>query len=610
MRTTLKITCLAGTLALIATHAMAADVRDVSAMLGTMSSLQESGATTDALGFETARALGLDEASDLQVKTVNELPDNLGRVVRFQQTVNGIPVKDQHVIIEQDGSGAAIMLEGTAVFDIAPEESSAAAPVLTPAEALEKAKEAVVRLTPRAAASAEESGGELAPFENEQSDLVYVVDGDNKLRLSYLTSFFTTVVDEGGGVRPTRPVLVIDAETGDTIQSYDNIQFAEKGTGPGGNTKVGQYRWGTGVPPKYEVTESGANCSMNATALKTENLNHATSGPGTPFGLSCYDNTVKSINGAHSPLNDAQGMGKVVFDMFQAWYGTSPLTNKLHIRVHYSNNYENAFWNGQQMTFGDGATRFHPLVSLDVMAHEVSHGFTEQNSGLIYSGQSGGMNEAFSDMAGEASEYYFARTRGQLFPNRTMPDLETGADIFKAAGQALRYMCNPPRDGRSIGHVRDYVAGMDVHYSSGVYNKAFCLLSKRSGWNVKKAFDVFVYANRNYWVPNETFAGGARKVLNAAKRLNYAQADVIYAFKQVGISLAPAPTAKRYLYTTLRIISSSASRGCGVYNWNCMTNLCKADLNSQSAWRGWAGCWKEGSSYTCNFECGQIRKMF
>lgn len=164
MRTTLKTTCLAGTLAMIAAHAMAADVRDVSAMLGAMGSLQESGATTDALGFETARALGLDEASDLQVRTINELPNDLGRVVRFQQTVNGIPVKDQHVIVEQDSSGTAIMLEGTAVFDIAPEESSAATPSLSAAEALEKAKEAVVRLTPAPPFRRRKAAGNLRPL--------------------------------------------------------------------------------------------------------------------------------------------------------------------------------------------------------------------------------------------------------------------------------------------------------------------------------------------------------------------------------------------------------------------------------------------------------------
>ena len=51
-------------------------------------------------------------------------------------------------------------------------------------------------------------------------------------------------------------------------------------------------------------------------------------------------------------------------------------------------------------------------------------------------------------------------------------------------------MQNPPDDGRSIGHFRDYTEGMDVHYSSGVYNKAFYLLSVSSGWNIQKAFQV------------------------------------------------------------------------------------------------------------------------
>lgn len=602
-------TGLAATVALIANSAFAAEVRDVSGLLQATALIEESGGTPEALGNSLSEALGLDGASNLEVIAVRELQNNLGRTVRFQQVLNGIPILNQQVIVDQNAEGEAIALQGAAVFDISPEESGeSTTPTLSPEEALERAKESVTRVQPRAEISQEEdSGGELAPFENEEATLVYYMNGASELVLSYETTFFTSVVSDGGGIRPTRPVLIIDANTGETLDSFDNIQFAELGVGPGGNTKTGQYRWGTGVPPKFQVTVNGSNCTMDSVNLKTEDLNHATSGSGNPYKYTCHENTHKSINGAYAPLNDGQGYGKVVFDMYQSWYGSSPLTNKLHMRVHYSSNYENAFWDGQRMTFGDGASRFHPLVSLDVSAHEVSHGFTEQNSGLVYRDESGGVNEAFSDMAGEAAEYYFANTHGQLFPNRTMPDLETGADIFKASGKALRYMCNPPLDGMSVGHIRDYRAGMDVHHSSGIYNKAFCLLSKRSGWNVKKAFDIFVFANQNYWTPNETFAGGAQKVLDATRRLNYAEADVIYAFGQVGINLAPKK--KRYLYTSLRIISSSASRGCGVNDWNCMTNLCKADLG-QSAWRGWAGCWKSGSGYTCNFECGQVKDMF
>lgn len=77
-----------------------------------------------------------------------------------------------------------------------------------------------------------------------------------------------------------------------------------------------------------------------------------------------------------------------------------------------------------------------------------------------------------------------------------------------------------------------------------------------------------------------------------------------------GAAEATATAVPRYLYTTLRVITNGASRGCASGNWNCMTNLCKADLQSQSAWRGWAGCWKKNNSYICYFECGQVRNAF
>jgi hypothetical protein len=73
----------------------------------------------------------------------------------------------------------------------------------------------------------------------------------------------------------------------------------------------------------------------------------------------------------------------------------------------------------------------------------------------------------------------------------------------------------------------------------------------------------------------------------------------------------PGPTTagSRYLYTTLRVITNGSSRGCSYANWTCMTNLCTSDLGS-SAWRGWAGCWRDGSNYICYFECGQQRDAF
>ena len=97
----------------------------------------------------------------------------------------------------------------------------------------------------------------------------------------------------------------------------------------------------------------------------------------TPFRFACPYNDYKPINGAFAPLNDAHYFGNVVFQMYGGWFGgLRPLNErKLYMKVHYGNGYENAFWDGQAMTFGDGRSRFYPLVSLDVSAHEVSHGF-------------------------------------------------------------------------------------------------------------------------------------------------------------------------------------------------------------------------------------------
>jgi len=75
-------------------------------------------------------------------------------------------------------------------------------------------------------------------------------------------------------------------------------------------------------------------------------------------------------------------------------------------RVHYGNAYENAFWDGTQLTYGDGAGNARPLTELDIAGHEMTHGVTENTAGLVYEGESGGLNEATSDIFGTAVEWY------------------------------------------------------------------------------------------------------------------------------------------------------------------------------------------------------------
>ncbi len=429
-------------------------------------------------------------------------------VVRQQQMFRGVPVYGRSIAVVQDAQGNALRASGE-LMQGAQLDLASVAPKLNQGRAIAALKaHAHTTLTGDAA------------MENQKADLfVYPQDG-GPARLVYRVSYFV------GGANPSRPTAIIDANTGAVIQSWNGLTDASA-NGPGGNTKTGQYLYGTDYAA-LDVTQSGSTCTLVNTNVKTYNLNHGTSG-GSVVSFTCPTSNTDATNGAYSPVNDAHHFGGVVHDMYTAYTGAPPLSIQLVMKVHYKSNYENAFWDGSAMYFGDGASTFYPLVSLDVTSHEISHGYTEQNSGLQYTGQSGGMNEAYSDIAGEAAEYF----------DRGSADFLVGRDIVKTSagiGDALRYMCNPPQDGGSIDNAANYTSSLDVHYSSGVYNKAFCLLAKTSGWDVKKAFQAFALANKSYWTATATFNSGACGVESAATDLGYNANDVISAFTGVGVT--------------------------------------------------------------------------
>jgi pseudolysin/vibriolysin len=429
---------------------------------------------------------------------------------RYQQIYKGIPVWGMQAIVSKGRSGKVKGLHGNFVKET-PNDIGAIPASLEPLGALNRMKD-------------DHKAKNIAAnwnFSNEKYGTFIFIDAKGKAHLTYMVSFFADT-DCGD---PSQPISFIDVRSGNVIHSFDGLRTADVGTGPGGNEKIGYYEYGTNYDP-FGVTVDGSTCTMNTTDVKTVNLNHSTSGD-TPYSYTCYENTYKSINGAYCPLNDAQFFGQVIYDMYQDWYGVPVLPFQLSMKVHYGTNVENAYWTGDSMLFGDGYTTFHPLVCLDVAAHEVSHGFTDFNSDLIYSGQSGGINESFSDMAGEAAEYYM----------RDSCDYMCGYDIFKADGQALRYLYDPPLDGRSIDHVDDYTTSTDVHYSSGIFNKAFYLIGSSPGWTARMAFDIFTKANMDYWTPSTNFQQGAEGAQAAAADYGYSCEDVRDAFAQVGIPL-------------------------------------------------------------------------
>lgn len=483
------------------------------------------------------------ENDDLTLLQESEDVNGL-RHFRYRQTYNGIPVWGEVILVTISADGNYRPMHGNVLRGIA-SDIKTATPTLDSQTAILKAKNALMH----------ERGIEEDSVEVERAEMVVYPRHDGQASLCYDISLFVETAD--GEV--TRPTFLIDANTGKTVFHFERLMSFTPltytstilavstetennhhnldglvptiGTGPGGNLKTGRYEYklnpDSGEFPGFPVTESSGTYIMDSDKVKTVNLNSGTSGSTSYSYNPGPENTFKQINGAFCPLNDAHFFGTIIFDMYKKWFGIEPLTFKLTMRVHFGVEYENATWNGREMSFGDGKNRFFPLVSLDVSAHEVSHGFTEQNSGLIYDGESGGINEAFSDMAGEAAEFFMT----------SQNDFKVGVSIFKQQGGALRHMDDPTLDGRSIDSINDYYPGLDVHYSSGLYNKAFTVLSRQSSWNTKKAFEVFVYANRYKWSPSTGFVSGAMGVKDAADELGYETNDITAAFAAVGINV-------------------------------------------------------------------------
>jgi Zn-dependent metalloprotease len=452
------------------------------------------------------RLLNMDSESNLLLTRRHS--DFGKRNTRYQQTFRGIPVYGESVIVSENAkTGRVEALFGRMVTGLEKE---------IPATAIRVNSAQALAIAQRAAL------GSAVPNAHKSQLMIYVGD-DNRAHRAHVVQL--------SGVRngaPTAPLVIVDADSGKILMQRENFQTALIGTGPGGNEKIGQYEYGTDFG-FLDVAQNGSTCTMETDKVKTIDVNHTTQQTGPAFSYTCPRHTGDSINGGYSPLNDAHYFGHVVFDMYSDYMNAAPLTVKLSLAVHYGTNYENAGWNSatSTMIFGDGKTTFYPLVSLDVLGHEVSHGYTTQNSNLNYdSGQSGGMNESFSDMAGEASEYFMNGTN----------DFLVGGQIFKANG-ALRYMCDPTQDGISIDNAADMPRrGMDNHYSSGVTNKAFCNLAKTPGWNTKTAFQIFARANRDYWTQTTQWNDGACGVQRAAADMGMNVAQVAAAFATVGIT--------------------------------------------------------------------------
>ena len=311
--------------------------------------------------------------------------------------------------------------------------------------------------------------------------------------------------------------------------------------------------FGAGVRPAGPASDRPPNGTATAPSMRIHDCRHTRTLPGKPV-RGVGDPPTKDIT-----VTQAWDGLRATWDLWQTAYGRNSVDGKglpLIGSVHYGKGYDNAFWNGAQMVFGDGDGQIFLSFtrSIDVIGHELAHGVTQYTAGLTYQGQSGALNESISDVFGSLVKQ---RHLGQT---ATQADWLIGADLLAPGvhGRALRDMANPgtayddPRLGRDPqpGHMRDYVTtdadNGGVHINSGIPNRAFVLVARALGgpaW--ERAGRIWVDTITGNIGADCDFATFARLTV-AAATARYAAgspevAAVRAAWDAVGVSYAAAP---------------------------------------------------------------------
>ncbi|MBK8420749.1 M4 family metallopeptidase [Candidatus Villigracilis saccharophilus] len=264
-------------------------------------------------------------------------------------------------------------------------------------------------------------------------------------------------------------------------------------------------------------------------------------------------------------VNEAYDGSGATYDLYAAVYSRNSIDNKgmrLNSTVHYDKGYDNAFWDGQQMVYGDGDedlpaaqrlfNRF--TLSLDVIGHELTHGVTQFEANLVYSNQQGALNEAVSDIFGSLVKQY---QRGQT---ADQADWIIGEGLFteNVKGFGIRSMkapgtaYNDPVLGKDPqpAHMKDYkTTSQDnggVHINSGIVNHAFYVTAiELGGFAWEKAGQIWYKALTEKLQSNSNFQNAGDLTFEAAGELfglgSLEQNAIKTGWSEVGITVGGTP---------------------------------------------------------------------
>lgn len=432
----------------------------------------------------------VNKKGDFAVQNVEK--DGSSQIVRLQQEVDGVPVFGSVVVgnVAKDGTLKAVVNDA---INVKGKPGLAKKATLSEKKAIKLYQKAI-----------KASKFEVAP----KAELVIYPVKDDAVYAYKVTS---TVL---AGKEPSRWTYFIDANSGKVLNKFDQLAHAT------GTTVLG-------TSATFNTTLSAGKYYLQDTTrgkgVYTYDAKNRTSLPGTLWAdadnvfNATYDRAAVS---AH--VNAAK-----TYDFYKNTYGRNSYDNagaRLNSTVHYSTNYNNAFWDGTKMVYGDGdGTTFVALSgALDVVAHELTHAVTEYTAGLVYQNESGAINEAVSDIMGTVAEY----TVGSNF------DWLVGEDIYTpgVSGDALRSMSNPAAYGDPDHYSKRYTGTQDnggVHINSGIINKAAYLLGNGgtfynvsvTGIGVPKLGAIYYRALNVYLTPNSNFSSLRAAVIQSAKDL-------------------------------------------------------------------------------------------
>ncbi|MFJ8790687.1 M4 family metallopeptidase [Streptomyces sp. NPDC102462] len=478
----------------------------------------------------TARTLGLGAKEKLVVKDV--VKDNDGTVhTRYERTYDGLPVLGGDLVVHTPPASVAAGTVSTTFNTERTIKVASTTTTLTKSAAETKALKAARALDAR------------QPAADSARKVIWAGSGTPRLA-------WETVI---GGLQddgtPSQLHVITDAGTGRELHRYQAIKTGTGNTQYSGTVTLGTTLSGS-TYQLYDTTRGGH---------RTYSLNNGTSGTGTL--MTDADDVWGTGSGSNTQTAgaDAAYGAQETWDFYKNTFGRSGIRNDgvaAYSRVHYSTNYVNAFWDDSCfcMTYGDGSGGTHALTSLDVAGHEMSHGVTSNTANLNYSGESGGLNEATSDIFGTGVEFYAGNASD-------VGDYLIGEKInINGNGTPLRYMDKPSKDGASKDSWYSGIGSLDVHYSSGPANHMFYLLSEGSGSKSingvtydsptadgvavtgigrAAALQIWYKALTTYMTSSTNYAGARTAALNAAAALygtNSTQyAGVGNAFAGIGV---------------------------------------------------------------------------